>query len=272
MKTLLRACVVLACALLLAGCQQELYMDLTESSANEMIAALANAGISASKSEVPDHGWQLLVEGSSVPAALNALKAVGLPRQPTQNLGEIFRKQGLVSTPAEERIRYIYGAEQELERTLLDVNGVIVAHVHVVIPENDPLSDKIKPSSASVYIKYRPGIDLKMMAPMVKDLVAHSIEGLQYDNVSLFLQPAAAKSTPVNGIGNALTDIVRLRSPLGWLVGALILLTLAVIALSAARRGMFGGRLAGLLGGGARSEGAVHARGARVAESARDSV
>ena len=50
MKTLLRACVVLACALLLAGCQQELYMDLTESSANEMIAALANAGISASKS------------------------------------------------------------------------------------------------------------------------------------------------------------------------------------------------------------------------------
>jgi type III secretion protein J len=86
------------------------------------------------------------------------------------------------------------------------------------------------------------------MAPMVKDLVAHSIEGLQYDNVSLFLQPAAARAPRVDGIGSAVSDIVRLRSPLGWLVFALILLTCAVIALSAARRGMFGARLAALLG------------------------
>jgi type III secretion protein J len=99
-----------------------------------------------------------------------------------------------------------------------------------------------------VYIRYRPGVDLRAMAPMVKDLVAHSIEGLQYDNVSLFLQPAAARTTRVDGIGSAVSDILRLRSPLGWLVFALILLTCAVIALSAARRGMFGARLAALVG------------------------
>lgn len=235
MKTLLRACGVLACALLLAGCQQELYMDLTESSANEMIGALSNAGISATKSEVPDHGWELLVDSGSVSAALNALKAVGLPRQPTENFGELFRKRGLVSTPAEERIRYIYGAEQALERTLLDVNGVIVAHVHVVIPENDPLSDKIKPSSASVYIKYRPGVDLKMMAPMVKDLVAHSIEGLSYDNVSLFVQAAPPKeSDRSEGLqGGALAQA------LWWSALALVLSTIVVAAVLFLRRGQF---------------------------------
>ena len=247
MKTLLRACVVLACALLLAGCQQELYMDLTESSANEMIAALANAGISASKSEVPDHGWELLVDGSSVPTALNALKAVGLPRQATQNLGEIFRKQGLVSTPAEERIRYIYGAEQELERTLLDVNGVIVAHVHVVIPENDPLSDKIKPSSASVYVKYRPGIDLKMMAPMVKDLVAHSIEGLSYDNVSLFLQAAPPKE---NERPPSLLQGGPLAGALSLVALLLLLSTVVAVAVLILRRGQYN-----LMGRGAASNG-----------------
>lgn len=234
MKTLLRACVVLACALLLAGCQQELYQDLTETSTNEMIAALANAGISASKSEVPDHGWALMVDGSSVPAALNALKSVGLPRQPTENFGELFRKQGLVSTPAEERIRYIYGAEQELERTLLDVNGVIVAHVHVVIPENDPLSDKIKPSSASVYIKYRPGIDLKMMAPMVKDLVAHSIEGLSYDNVSIFLQAAAPKDGERAGSQGDM--IARV---LWWVALVVVLFSVVAAAVFFLRHGQF---------------------------------
>jgi type III secretion protein J len=210
-------------------------MDLTESSANEMIEALANAGIGASKSQVPDHGWELLVDGSSVPAALNALKAVGLPRQPTENLGELFRKQGLVSTPAEERIRYIYGAEQELDRTLLDVNGVIVAHVHVVIPENDPLSDKIKPSSASVYIKYRPGIDLKMMAPMVKDLVAHSIEGLSYDNVSLFLQAAPPKEVGQReGVQGG-----PLARALSLVALALVLSTIAALGVFLLRLGQF---------------------------------
>lgn len=233
MKKLLRAGCALASALLLAACQQEVYMDLTETSANEMIAALASAGITASKSEVPDHSWQITVDSSEVPAALNTLHADGLPRQPTETLGELFHQQGLVTTPAEERVRYIYGAEQELERTLLDVNGVIVAHVHVVIPENDPLSDKLKPSSASVYIKYRAGVDLKLMAPMVKDLVAHSIEGLAYDNVSLFVQAAPPQQADRRDDAHE-RDGLR---ALPWFAVVFVLLTLLVGAVLVLRRG-----------------------------------
>ncbi|WP_051446322.1 type III secretion system inner membrane ring lipoprotein SctJ [Paraburkholderia azotifigens] len=277
LKAFARAAAAGALVLLLAGCQKEVYSGLTEAEANQMVAVLGDAGIAASKDndarDASDRqAWLVEVADDDMQSALTVLHANGLPKPHFASVGELFQKQGLVSTPAEERMRYLYGVSQDLTHTLQDIEGVVVARVQVVIPENDPLADKIKPSSAAVYIRYKPGVDLRAMAPMVKDLVAHSIEGLQYDNVSLFLQPAAAKSAPVNGIGNALTDIVRLRSPLGWLVGALILLTLAVIALSAARRGMFGGRLAGLLGGGARSEGAANARGVRVAESARDSA
>ncbi|MEM5383729.1 type III secretion inner membrane ring lipoprotein SctJ [Paraburkholderia phymatum] len=279
--------VVAACALvlLLAGCQKEVYSGLTEAEANQMVAVLGDAGIAASKDndarDASDRqAWLVEVADDDMQSALTVLHANGLPKPHYASIGELFQKQGLVSTPAEERMRYLYGVSQDLTHTLQDIEGVVVARVQVVIPENDPLADKIKPSSAAVYIRYKPGVDLRAMAPMVKDLVAHSIEGLQYDNVSLFLQPAAAKTAPVNGIGNALTDIVRLRSPLGWLVGALILLTLAVIALSAARRGMFGARLAGLLGG-ARSDGAasngasgaaIATRGVRMSDSARDSA
>ncbi|MXN78586.1 EscJ/YscJ/HrcJ family type III secretion inner membrane ring protein [Burkholderia sp. 4701] len=238
---------------LLAGCQKELYSGLTEVDANQMIAVLGDAGISAAKDndarDASDRSaWQVSVADGDLHAALGVLRANGLPKPSYASLGELFQKQGLVSTPAEERVRYLYGVSQDLSRTLQDIEGVVVARVQVVIPENDPLADKIRPSSAAVYIRYRPGIDLRAMAPMVKDLVAHSIEGLQYDNVSLFLQPAAERAARVDGIGSALSDIVRLRSPLGWLVLALILLTCAVIALSAARRGMFGVRLAGLVG------------------------
>lgn len=94
--------------------------------------------------------------------------------------------------------------------------------------------------------------------------------------MSLFLQPAAARAARVDGIGSAVSDILRLRSPLGWLVFALILLTCAVIALSAARRGMFGARLAGLLGaarggnGGNGAAGQSSGGGLRTPDGARD--
>ncbi|HEX3138625.1 MAG TPA: EscJ/YscJ/HrcJ family type III secretion inner membrane ring protein, partial [Rhizobacter sp.] len=88
---------------------------------------------------------------------------------------------------SEERMRYIYAMSQELSQTLRKVDGVISARVHVVIPANDPLSDRVRPSSAAVFIKHRPDVDLRLLAPAVKDLVSHSIEGLSHEQVSLSL-------------------------------------------------------------------------------------
>lgn len=231
MNKLLRIFAVGLLALLLAGCQQELYTGLTENEANQMVAALANANIAASKSSVDagdSRSWQVDVDGGDIPSALNVLHAAGLPRPRLTNLGELFKKQGLVATPAEERIRYIYGVSQELSKTLLDIDGVVAARVQVVIPRNDPLSDKVRPSSAAVFIKYRPGIDLRVMAPMVKDLVAHSIEGLTYNNVSLFL--TAAQVLPASKLATAgWHGLFNVWGWLGALATLLVLLTLALL-------------------------------------------
>jgi type III secretion protein J len=246
------AAMVLVC---LAGCEQELYSGLDEREANQIVSVLTDAGIGASKQSVESRdggsSWQVNVDGGQMGDALKLLREHGLPRQRLANLGQIFQQQGLVATPAEERVRYIYGVSQELARTLEDVDGVVVAHVQVVIPENDPLSDKVKPSSAAVYIKYRPGVDLRAMAPMVKDLVAHSIEGLSYENVSLFLQAdAGASQRSASGIGGeSLSNLLMLRSPFAWIVLLLLLLTLGIVALIGARRGAFGARIANAMGG-----------------------
>jgi type III secretion protein J len=115
----------------------------------------------------------------------------------------VFQKQGLVSTPSEERMRYIYAVSQELSQTLRNVDGVVSARVHVVIPANDPLGDKIRPSSAAVFIKHRPDVDIRLLAPAVKDMVAHSIEGLTHDQVSLslFETRRSANAPAANGGG-----------------------------------------------------------------------
>ena len=204
MKTLPRPRWLAAFVLLLAlaGCKVALYSNLKEQEANEIVAALSAEGIGAAKTRLEGSNWQVEVEEDRLSQALDVLRVQGLPAERYASMGEVFQKQGLVSTPSEERMRYIYAISQELSQTLRNVDGVVSARVHVVIPANDPLSEKIRPSSAAVFIKHRPDVDLRLLAPAVKDMVAHSIEGLTHDQVSLSLFEAR-RTTSAAAAGHA---------------------------------------------------------------------
>lgn len=182
--------------LALGGCKVAIFSNLNEVEANEIVVALAAEGIDASKTRLEGTNWQVDVEESRMGTALEILRAQGLPAERYASMGDVFQKQGLVSTPSEERMRYIYAVSQELAQTLRTVDGVVAARVHVVIPANDPLSDKLRPSSAAVFIKHRPDVDIRLLSSALKDMVAHSIEGLSHEQVSLSLFEARRAAAP----------------------------------------------------------------------------
>jgi type III secretion protein J len=196
-----RCLLVLFLLLLLAGCKVELYSNLNEKEANEMLAILLQTGINGDKVAGKEMTWGLHVDKGDIARAVTVLQQAGYPKDRFVNIGEIFKKEGLVSSPLEERVRFIYALSQEISETLSHIDGVLVARTQIVLPKNDPLSDNLQPSSASVFIKHRPESNLEENIPRIKKLVVNSIEGLTYEKVTIVLFPAEARLQPAKQPG-----------------------------------------------------------------------
>lgn len=213
--------------LALAGCKSDLYTKQTESDANDMVAALLESGVDAGKA-TSDAGktWNVQVDKEDVVRSLAVLRSYGLPRERHVTLGEMFKKEGLISTPTEERVRFIYGVAQQLEATLSQIDGVVTARVHIVLPNNDPLASTVKPASASVFIKYRENANTAGLTAGIKNMVARSVEGLTYENVTVTLvpgmpigpAPAPVRKPSQAGLWAALGALVLvLGAAAGWI-------------------------------------------------------
>lgn len=173
-------------SVLLAGCNRvDLYTNLDEQDANEIQAILLRQGIDCDKIQGKEQTWGLQVDKNQIAAAVEILKGYGYPKTKFADMGEIFKKEGLVSSPQEDRIRFIYALSEGVAETISLIDGVVSARVHIVLPENDPLSEFFQPSSASVFIKYRQNMDIKQFIHPIKQLVVNSIEGLNYEKVSI---------------------------------------------------------------------------------------
>jgi type III secretion protein J len=194
----LRVVVALALMLLLSGCQVELFTGLTENDANDMLAILLRDGIDADKVAAGAGVMTLTVDQSRFAEAVELLKRNGFPKEKFASIGDIFKKEGLISSPLEERVRFVYALSQELSETISEIDGVLGARVHVVLPNNEMATETTMPSSAAVAIRYRAGVAIDRLIPQIKLLVTNSIEGLAYDKVSVVLFPVdeAALTTP----------------------------------------------------------------------------
>lgn len=179
MNNSLLIALVLGVALILSGCSDrvELHRQLSEQEANEVVAELADKHIRAQKIPAKD-GVVVAVSTADIGRAVRTLEAAGLPKVARTTLGDTFRKEGVISTPLEERARYIYALSQELEATLSNIDGVIVARVHVVLPERIAPGEPVQPASASVFIKHDPRLDPDNIRARVRRMVASSIPGM----------------------------------------------------------------------------------------------
>lgn len=223
---------VLCCLLLaLTGCETVLLSDLPEADANEVVAHLYTHGIAASKMPGAKNTTTVMVDEADLPRSVAVLGAAALPRMRYNSLGSVFKKEGVVSTPLEEQARLIYALSQEVAASISLIDGVVAARVHVVLPTTDVFGGDISPSSAAVFIKHKHDVSLEGDVGKIKKMVEHSIKGLRYEAISVFLFPSE-KFGEMPGV--AWKTVLGLRVAPGSVWGVWLLLALAVGGLGGA--------------------------------------
>jgi type III secretion protein J len=210
-------------ASLLTGCESRkvIVNGLDEKEANEILVFLSNKGIDAVKVQAKTEGaggskavmWNISVEASQANEAMALLNQVGLPRRRGQNLLGIFSNVGLVPSGMQEKIRYQAGLAEQIASTIRKIDGVLDADVQISFPDEDPLNPGAPKQkiTASVYVKHSGVLDdpNAHLTTRIKRLVAGSVNGLDYDNVTVIGDRARFSESPLGGLQGNLGDEER---------------------------------------------------------------
>lgn len=99
---------------------------------------------------------------------------------------ELFDQTKLGITDFEQQVQYQRALQEELRRTIVQLEEVEQARVHLVLPQKSVFIEEESPSSASIVLKLKPLVQLKPdQIKGIVNLTAGSVEGLKPENIHL---------------------------------------------------------------------------------------
>lgn len=114
-----------------------------------------------------------------------ALASAGLPKGGSTGF-EIFDDSKMGMSEFQQRITYIRALEGELQRTIGWMNTIDSARVSIVIPEQRLFLEQQQPSTASVLLRLKSGVQLgAKQVKAIVHLVSGSVDGLKPENITV---------------------------------------------------------------------------------------
>ena len=199
----MRRLLLLTVASSLAGCAgEELLHALDERQANEVLVALDERGVAATKGreDGAEERWRVEVARDDAARAHRILAERELPRARPPGFAEVFAKGSMVPTPTEEHALLLHALAGELARSVEAVQGVVEARVHLGLRQPDPLrpAERAAPR-ASVLVKCRASAcgAVRALEPGLRAMVAGAVDGLEPGAVALVVTEASeSPATP----------------------------------------------------------------------------
>ena len=159
-----------------------LYSNLEAEEAGEVAAYLGDNKIPY---KLGAGGTSISIPSSQVYSTRIVLATQGLPR--SGNIGySIFDQNNLGMTDFLQNLNFRRALEGELTRTIMQINEVKSARVHIVMPKDRLFSRDKKEATASVLLKLkRSGGLTKHQVNGISHLIASSVEGLRPSNITI---------------------------------------------------------------------------------------
>ncbi|HEY6620763.1 MAG TPA: flagellar basal-body MS-ring/collar protein FliF [Steroidobacteraceae bacterium] len=170
-----------------------LYGQLSERESGQVMDALTAAGIEFKLNP----SGAVSVPESKVQEARIRLASQGLPQSDSMGIEMLQKDSALGNSSLMESARYQSVLETELARTIIKVQGVESARVHLALPKPSVFLRDAHKATASVMVQLYPGrrLDPGQVAAIVH-LVASSVPELSANDVTLVDQAGSLLNSP----------------------------------------------------------------------------
>src|SRR6204780_2257699 len=170
-----------------------LYGQLSERESGQVMDALTAAGIEFKLSP----SGAVSVPESKVQEARIRLASQGLPQSDSMGIEMIQKDSALGTSSMMETARYQSVLETELARTIIKVQGVQSARVHLALPKPTVFLRDSRKATASVMLQLYPGRRLEPgQVAAIVHLVASSVPELAASDVTLVDQSGTLLNSP----------------------------------------------------------------------------
>ena len=157
-----------------------LYTGLSSEDLNAIVTELDKEGV---KYKISPDGRTIYVPESIARELRLKLAAKGIPRKGIVGY-ELFDKGGIVLSRFQQLVNFKRAIEGELAKTIMSLNCVEFARVHIVLPEKSLFIREEEEAKASVFLKLKPGCELTPeQVRAIRNLVAGSVENLKPSQV-----------------------------------------------------------------------------------------
>ncbi len=180
------AATVLLLGVLLVFMNQPSYTALFSSLSQEDASKVINQ-LNAQKIpyQIADNGSTIKVPKDKVYEERITLAGKGIPSSGIVGY-EIFDKTTMGMSDFMQKLDYKRALEGELAKSIMQLDGVEGARVHIVVPQKSVFKDEQKPTTAAVVLKLRDNYQLtRDNVVAITNLVSASVEGLQPGKVTL---------------------------------------------------------------------------------------
>ncbi|MBG5949212.1 type III secretion inner membrane ring lipoprotein SctJ [Proteus terrae] len=175
---------------LLSGCKdQSLLTNLDQRQATEIQAVLQKHQITSTRKALGKGLFDVSVKKEDMGIAIQILEEYQLPTLSRIEVTQLFPSDALVSSPQAEKARLISAIEQRLEQSLLTIDHIIDARVHVSYPIS-PTERIIPTPHASALVFYEEGmLDNNQLTDDVRAFIHNAFNDMNEDNVTVLLYP-----------------------------------------------------------------------------------